>query len=175
MGTGNHNKWLNVNNQFVEKWTPAPGTLADTDFCQEIVGLPAGTYTFAAYVSACQQANDDSYEVSGVSLYANEESTAVHTINIDRNDVNKGLGAEFVTVTVTIAEGETLKVGLKVASTDANWVVMDNAKLYDFVGNGIENIEAIENNVIYTITGKRVEGMLEKGIYIVNGKKVLVK
>jgi hypothetical protein len=52
---------------------------------------------------------------------------------------------------------------------------MDNAKLYDFVGNGIENIEAIENNVIYTITGKRVEGMLEKGIYIVNGKKVLVK
>jgi hypothetical protein len=67
-----------------------------------------------------------------VSLYANEESTAVHTINIDRNDVNKGLGAEFVTVTVTIAEGETLKVGLKVASTDANWVVMDNAKLYNF-------------------------------------------
>ena len=175
MGTGNHNKWLNVNNQFVEKWTPAPGTLADMDFYQEISGLPAGTYTFAAYVSACQQANDDSYEVSGVSLYANEESTAVHTINIDRNDVNKGLGAEFVTVTVTIAEGETLKVGLKVASTDANWVVMDNAKLYDFVGNGIENIEAIENNVIYTITGKRVEGMLEKGIYIVNGKKVLVK
>ena len=175
MGAGNHNKWLNVNNQFVEKWTPAPGTLADMDFYQEISGLPAGTYTFAAYVSACQQANDDSYEVSGVSLYANEESTAVHTINIDRNDVNKGLGAEFVTVTVTIAEGETLKVGLKVASTDANWVVMDNAKLYDFVGNGIENIEAIENNVIYTITGKRVEGMLEKGIYIVNGKKVLVK
>ena len=175
MGTGNHNKWLNVNNQFVEKWTPAPGTLADMDFYQEISGLPAGTYTFAAYVSACQQGNDDSYEVSGVSLYANEESTAVHTINIDRNDVNKGLGAEFVTVTVTIAEGETLKVGLKVASTDANWVVMDNAKLYDFVGNGIENIEAIENNVIYTITGKRVEGMLEKGIYIVNGKKVLVK
>ena len=175
MGTGNHNKWLNVNNQFVEKWTPAPGTLADMDFYQEISGLPAGTYTFAAYVSACQQGNDDSYEVSGVSLYANEESTAVHTINIDRNDVNKGLGAEFVTVTVTIAEGETLKVGLKVVSTDANWVVMDNAKLYDFAGNAIENIEAIENNVIYTITGKRVEGMLEKGIYIVNGRKVLVK
>jgi hypothetical protein len=49
--------------------------------------------------------------------------------------------------------------------------------LYNFEGiaGGIENIEAIENNVIYTITGKRVEGMLEKGIYIVNGKKVLVK
>ena len=44
--------------------------------------------------------------------------------------------------------------------------------------DGIENIEATDNTVIYTITGKRVEGnvkSLEKGIYIVNGKKVLVK
>lgn len=176
MNAGNHNKWLNVNDGFVEKWTPAPGVLADFEFSQEIVGLPAGTYTFAAYVSACQQGNDDSYEVSGVSLFANGESVAVHTINIDRDATNKALGAEFVTVTVTIGEGETLKVGMSVASTDANWVVMDNAKLYNFEGKGIENIEAAQHDgAIYTITGKRVEGMLEKGLYIVNGKKVLVK
>lgn len=176
MNAGNHNKWLNVNDGFVEKWTGAPGTLADFEFSQEIVGLPAGTYTFAAYVNACQQGNDDSYEVSGVSLFANNESVAVHTINIDRNATNKALGAEFVSVTVTIAEGETLKIGMSVASTDANWVVMDNAKLYDFEGKGIENIEAAQGNgAIYTITGKRVEGMFEKGLYIVNGKKVLVK
>jgi hypothetical protein len=163
-----------VNDQFVEKWT-ASGALADLDFYQEISGLPAGTYTFAAYVVACRQSELDSHEVTGVTLYANAEATAVHTINVDRNPANQAIGAELVMVTATIAEGETLKVGLKVASTDANWVVMDNAKLYDFAGNAIENIEAIENNVIYTITGKRVEGMLEKGIYIVNGKKVLVK
>ena len=132
MGTGNHNKWTNVNNQFVEKWTAAPGALADMDFYQEISGLPAGTYTFAAYVSACQQANEDSYEVTGVKLYANGDSVAVHTINIDRNDANKAIGAEFVTVTTTIADGETLKIGMNIASTDANWVVMDNAKLYNF-------------------------------------------
>lgn len=43
---------------------------------------------------------------------------------------------------------------------------------------GIENIEAAEDAVIYTITGKRVQGnvkSLESGIYIVNGRKVLVK
>ena len=43
---------------------------------------------------------------------------------------------------------------------------------------GIDNIEALENAVIYTISGKRVQGdvkSLERGIYIVNGKKVLVK
>ena len=132
MGTGNHNKWTNVNDQFVEKWTAAPGTLADMDFYQEISGLPAGTYTFAAYVSACQQANEDSYEVTGVKLYANGDSVAVHTINIDRDATNKAIGAEFVTVTTTIADGETLKIGMNIASTDANWVVMDNAKLYNF-------------------------------------------
>ena len=176
MATGNHNKWTNVNDQFVEKWTSS-GALADLDFYQEISGLPAGTYTFAAYVVACRQSELDSHEVTGVTLYANAEATAVHTINVDRNPANQAIGAELVMVTATIAEGETLKVGLKVASTDANWVVMDNAKLYNFEGiaDGIENIEAIENNVIYTITGKRVEGMLEKGIYIVNGRKVLVK
>ncbi len=174
--TGSHNKWLNVNDGFFEQWQ---NTLPDVEIYQEIVGLPAGTYTFAAYVVACQQSNLDSYEVSGVSLYANDDAVAVHTINIDRNATNQALGAEFVMVTTTIADGETLKVGMKVASTDANWVVMDNAKLYNFnpnpVNPGIENIEAIENNAIYTITGKRVQGILEKGLYIVNGKKVLVK
>ena len=132
MNTGNHNKWTNVNDQFVEKWTAAPGILADMDFYQEISGLPAGTYTFAAYVSACQQANDDSYEVTGVKLYANGDSVAVHTINIDRNAANQAIGAELVMVTTTIAEGETLKIGMNIAATDANWVVMDNAKLYNF-------------------------------------------
>ena len=40
---------------------------------------------------------------------------------------------------------------------------------------GIENVE-VENasNVIYDLTGRRVE-VAERGIYIINGKKVLVK
>ena len=44
--------------------------------------------------------------------------------------------------------------------------------------DGISNIETTEDAVIYTITGKRVQGnvkSLESGIYIVNGRKVLVK
>ncbi|MBQ3237459.1 MAG: hypothetical protein IJA98_00100 [Bacteroidaceae bacterium] len=171
--TGNHNKWLNVNDGFFEQWK---NTLPDVEIYQEISGLPAGTYTFAAYVVACQQSKPDSYEVSGVTVYANDKAIPVHTINVDRDETNRAIGAELACVTVTIADGETLKVGMKVASTDANWVVIDNAKLYNFESlTGIENIEAIENNAIYTITGKRVQGILEKGLYIVNGKKVLVK
>ena len=150
MGTGNHNKWTNVNDQFVEKWTAAPGTLADMDFYQEISGLPAGTYSFAAYVSACQQANDDSYEVTGVKLYANGDSVAVHTINIDRDAANKAIGAELVMVTTTIADGETLKIGMNIASTDANWVVMDNAKLYNFDNPCLKTYEVVLEDVKVT-------------------------
>ena len=131
--TGNHNKWTNVNDGFFEQWK---NTLPDVEIYQEISGLPAGTYTFAAYVVACQQSNDDSHEVSGVNLFANSDSVAIHTINVDRNAENQAIGAEFVMVTTTIAAGETLKVGMSVKSTDANWVVIDNAKLYNFSGEG---------------------------------------
>lgn len=44
--------------------------------------------------------------------------------------------------------------------------------------DGIENIESLENAVIYTISGTRVQGdvkSLERGIYIVNGRKMFVK
>jgi len=133
MATGKHNNWTNVNDGFAEKWGGSTSTpLMDLDFYQEIEGLPAATYTFAVYAVACLQSANDTYEVSGVKVYANNDSVEVHTINVDRNAVNKAIGAELVLVEVTLAEGETLKVGMSVKNTDANWVVMDNAKLYCF-------------------------------------------
>lgn len=132
MATGNHNKWTNVNDGFVEKWNAAPTALADLDFYQIVEGLPAGTYTFAAYVSACLQSQPDTYEVKGVKLYANGDSVEVHTANVDRDDANRAAGPELIMVKTTIAEGDSLKVGISVKGTDANWIVMDNAKLYTF-------------------------------------------
>ena len=187
MNTGKHNNWTNINDGFAEKWVWDAG-LADIDFYQEIVGLPAGTYTFAAYVNACRQNYEDTYEVSGVSLYANNDSVAVHTFNLDRDATNKAIGAEFVMVHTTIAEGETLKVGLSVKSTDANWVVIDNAKLYNFGGETpaeIMDVEVAEVAVraFYSLNGVALDAPV-KGINIVkttytNGvvevKKVFVK
>ncbi len=189
MATGNHNKWTNVNDGFAEKWTAAPGTLADLDFYQEISGLPAGTYTFMAYVNACQQANDDSYEVTGVSVYANNNAVEVHTFNLDRDATNRAIGAELVMVTASVTEGETLKVGMKVEATDANWIVMDNARLFNFniastadPSTGIVNLEKGNAAItVYSVDGKSIKTTangvknLEKGLYIVNGKKMYIK
>ena len=40
---------------------------------------------------------------------------------------------------------------------------------------GIENVEAETVKAIYDITGRKIEKVTEGGIYIINGKKVLVK
>lgn len=190
MATGSHNKWTNVNDGFVEKWTPSnSGALADLDFYQEISGLPAGTYTFMAYVVACNQAQADDYEVTGVSVYANSNAIEIHTINTDRDATNQAIGAELVMVTASIAEGETLKVGMKVEATDANWVVMDNARLFNFniastadPSTGIVNLEKGNTAItVYSVDGKSIKTTangvknLEKGLYIVNGKKMYIK
>ena len=164
--TGNHNKWTNVNDGFFEQWQ---NTLPDVEIYQEISGLPAGTYTFAAYVVACQQSNDDSHEVSGVNLFANSDSVAIHTINVDRNAANQAIGAELALVTTTIAEGETLKVGMSVKGTDANWVVIDNAKLYCFgKTSGIQAVELgeVAGREFFNAAGVAVDAPVQ-GITIV--------
>jgi hypothetical protein len=40
---------------------------------------------------------------------------------------------------------------------------------------GIENVENVEVKAIYDLTGRKIETITKPGIYIVNGKKVLVK
>ena len=40
---------------------------------------------------------------------------------------------------------------------------------------GIENVETVEVKAIYDLTGRKIETITKAGIYIVNGKKVLVK
>ena len=40
---------------------------------------------------------------------------------------------------------------------------------------GIENVESVEVKVIYDLTGRKIETITKPGIYIVGGKKVLVK
>ena len=135
MITGNHNRWTNFNDGFAEQWVNFTGednTLEDIEFYQEVKGLAAGNYIFAISAIACQQSADDSYEVSGIKVYANNDSVAVHTINVDRDATNQLIGAEEIYIPVTLAEGETLRVGVSVKNTDANWMAIDNAKLYCF-------------------------------------------
>lgn len=82
---------------------------------------------------------------------------------VDANGLVTAVANGTATITATAANGVKAEcvITVKIAVVD-----------------GIEAIEAVENAVIYTITGKAVQGdvkTLERGIYIINGKKVLVK
>ena len=45
----------------------------------------------------------------------------------------------------------------------------------DFTGIDEVKEHIIENNVVYDLQGRKIEKMTSSGIYIVNGKQVLVK
>ena len=73
--------------------------------------------------------------------------------------------------------GDTIDSG---SATDGrngyNWWLeeVDASALPDGDPTAIDVVEVQESTVIYDLLGRRVEKM-EKGLYIVNGKKVLVK
>ncbi len=78
-----------------------------------------------------------------------------------------------------MAEGDILAEGK--AYIDGSTLPSPTMLKMSFGGNGttgISSVETAENpadNAIYTIQGIRVSDMSRKGIYIVNGKKVLIK
>ncbi len=91
-------------------------------------------------------------------------------------------------VTIELTEATNLEIGIKTTATiDASSTKID---LYadnftvskvstDDNGNstGITSIQQVANtsNAIYNIQGMRVSDTSKKGLYIINGKKVLVK
>ncbi len=99
---------------YCEKWTPAPGALADASVQQTVTGLKDGVYKLTAACHAENQSGTPA-KVSGVYLFAGENSV----------EVNK---AADYTVTGTAVGGE-LTIGFKSVGTDANWMTVDNFRL----------------------------------------------
>ena len=127
-----------MNNGVLEAWNANGNGLADSYIKQRLVEMPEGTYVFGAYIGASKQGtqweNRDS--VVGVSLFANESEIPVATENPDMNyKYAWGHSAKFnVAVTLTGKEERPgfLDLGLRYNSTNANYVVWDNATLYFF-------------------------------------------
>ena len=103
----------NFNWPYVEWWVNSAAQ-ADRSLLQTAT-LPQGRYSLQAAVEAVRQ---DQLEltVSGVSLCLGSESVGCHTAN----------KAPEQFVVETEHTGGDLTLGLQVASTDANWVAVDN-------------------------------------------------
>lgn len=101
----------------------------------------------------------------------------------------RGGGARFAndpeqaytnTIQVMIEEGGTLTFGLKKDTTiEGDWCLFDNFQLF-YLGTAVpSSINSIATDSakkqIFTISGQKVSSMSQPGLYIVNGKKVLVR
>ena len=88
-----------------------------------------------------------------------------------------------VSVSIKIDEGETLRLGIRKQSTEsADWVAYDNFQLFY-----VENLTDVKNisvehtsDDVYDIQGRLVRKNsnltgIPKGVYIINGNKIMVK
>ena len=109
--------------KFFEIWEGS-NSLADNTISQTIKDLPAGNYRVEADIIATNQ-SDANAEVTGVSLFANSSKTAVAT----ENEKPQHFSVEF-----TQYEDGDCTIGVDVTNTNANWVAMDNVRLYRLGG-----------------------------------------
>ena len=97
----------------------------------------------------------------------------------------KGFYENRVVAAVTSDDG-LLKVGVKSTSMPSNyWAIFDNFRLYYYGSKSVDEVtavpaiqhsELITTNSVYDLQGRKVsEPGIRKGIYIVNGKKMIVR
>ena len=104
---------------YIEGWYPG-NTLRDGMISQTITNLPAGIYRLEADIIATNQ-NDANSEVTGISLFAGSKKTSVFTENKK---------PQHFALTFDNAITQNVNVGISCLSTNANWVAMDNVRLY---------------------------------------------
>lgn len=125
--------------KFIDTWENT--TLKDGDISQTIKALPAGIYRLEADIIATNQ-NNANAEVTGVSLFAGSQKTAVAT----KNEKPQHFSVEF-----TLEETDDCTIGINVNNTNANWVAMDNVRLYSVGSQEDQNNTDISqlDNAIY--------------------------
>lgn len=171
-----------VVNQFIEAWRPNGAVLNNGNIAQTLsVTLPAGYYTLEADAYATNQSAIPEEGIQGAYLMANNNGNYYYTpVGIE---VTSGTPQHFAVDFYSDGVNPTM-VGLRLENTNASWIVADNFTL-KYIGKeapvGIKDIETAENSVdlknaknIYSITGQRLSHV-QKGINIVDGRKVLIK
>lgn len=111
------------NGYFIEAWTKSAADaetyLGSVSLTDTLRNLPNGSYLFSTAVMACQQSGNLEF-VSDAFMFANDETVAVSTAN--------NVPERFYVMT-TVTDGQ-LVVGYRTVETDANWIAVDNARLY---------------------------------------------
>ena len=135
---------------------PVESIMLNTTFA-EVSGVKGTTFQFTATVMP-EKATDKTVTWS---------SNMPEIATVDENGLVTLVGEpcelELINITATASNGISNKAYLYVTIEEG-----------ESIETGIQNVEAKAETVIYDLLGRRVE-KAEKGIYIINGKKVVIK
>ena len=150
---------------------------------QTLKGLPAGRYSVS-----CQLVNGEGDNTGR--LYATADgqtaealvtqSCAGSDFDTQRNRMAANADYARLTVEVNVGDDGILRLGLKEPTAGTTWLVWDNFRLigYPDFTDGIPTTPTHAHDTdanIYDLSGRRIPHFLNKGVYIVGGKKVVVK
>jgi hypothetical protein len=150
--------WEALNNFCEFEWTGS--AIANQKVVQTIT-LPAGSYRLSV-TCASDPGSSGLYLIAGSYSKEMPGTGGVDSFSLDFN----------------VAKESSITIGMKVENTTATWVNFDNFKLERLESttdiHGISTTPTKNNTVIYNLWGQKL-AKPQKGINIINGKKVLVK
>ena len=150
-----------VGDSYFNKWQSS-GNLTDRSIMQQLTGLPNGKYRLSVRTS-------NTVIHPGASLFANSDKTDMTTV----------VGSGAVSVVTEVTDGK-LSFGVELKNYQNNDCKFDHFTL-EYLGNptGIREMGygvLKKEDTVYDLLGRKiVSHHLPKGLYIINGKKVLVK
>ena len=88
----------------------------------------------------------------------------------------------LLSVNINVLKDGELTFGITEPTNGTTWLVFDNFRL-SYLDSDIDGIKELTDdlpgmgqNAVYDLYGRRIHSaVLERGVYIINGKKVLIK
>lgn len=152
----------------------------NSSMSQDITGLPAGTYTFSALLRG-QETAELTLTAMTTTSTGSKTFTGVGATSSSEDEFPNGW-RRITTEPITVQHGQTVTLSLTVKTTATAWWSADHFALTlteksdDAVGIQQTTRPTADPYAIYDLSGRRVAyPSLKRGIYIVGGKKVLLK